>query len=66
MGAPSKTRAKSMRNNQNAAKPKGSQRKLISISLSSETLTKVNAYAKANKISRGKAIDEIVMGVGAK
>lgn len=60
MGAPSKTRAKSMRGKRNAAKPAGTQRVMLGAYVAPETAAKIKEFAKANGISVGKAVDNLI------
>lgn len=57
MGAPSKTRSRTLRGNTNAAKPEGTHRVNLGVKISPETLAYVDRLARANKVSKGRAVD---------
>jgi hypothetical protein len=57
MGAPSKTRSKSLKGNRNGCKPEGTQRVNFGCTVSPETLAYVESLARANKVSKGKTVD---------
>jgi hypothetical protein len=49
-----------MRGKRNAAKPAGTQRVMLGAYVAPETAAKIKEFAKANGISVGKAVDNLV------